>query len=197
MFTGSQSAQAGLATSMVSSHDCDDGHRTMSERSGNRGQQVGAAGQGRSAVEPRRRVVPAGGPPRLRRDNERKRVLIVDDDFDARTALEEFFSAYGYETAIAKDGEEALALLTGELPIDFVVLDLMMPRMSGFDFLKAKKGLPPRQREVPVAVASAVAAPFLGDVVATFQKPTPILELLRVVESYLCTPGSATGSSSA
>ena len=61
-----------------------------------------------------------------------KKVLIADDEPNIVTSLEFLMKHSGYEVAIARNGEEALALVESFLP-DLVLLDVMMPRRSGYD----------------------------------------------------------------
>ncbi|MDH5371935.1 MAG: response regulator [Acidimicrobiia bacterium] len=63
------------------------------------------------------------------------RVLIVDDEPNIVISLEFLMRQEGYEVAVAADGDEALELLEGFRP-DLVLLDVMMPKMSGFDVLQ-------------------------------------------------------------
>ncbi|OGC38623.1 hypothetical protein A2V54_01985 [candidate division WWE3 bacterium RBG_19FT_COMBO_53_11] len=60
------------------------------------------------------------------------------------------FGALGCETKLASDGEEALQLL-GSKRFDLIILDLVMPKLDGFDFLK-KMG--PKTKKIPVIVLS-------------------------------------------
>lgn len=71
---------------------------------------------------------PAGGP---RFDPARALVLIVDDNPQNAELLQAYLSELRCRTAVASDGERALALF-GEQTPDLVLLDIMMPRMSGF-----------------------------------------------------------------
>lgn len=59
-------------------------------------------------------------------------VLIVDDEPAVVAALERALRIDGYETAVARDGQEALAVLSAERP-DLVVLDVMMPKVDGLE----------------------------------------------------------------
>ena len=63
-------------------------------------------------------------------------MLIVEDDADIRFGLQEFFEINGYKVEIAKDGEEAIEMLRKKPDYDVVLLDVMLPRKSGFDVLK-------------------------------------------------------------
>jgi DNA-binding response OmpR family regulator len=62
----------------------------------------------------------------------RKKVLIADDEPNIVTSLEYLMAKSGYEVAVARNGEEALALVESFLP-DLVLLDVMMPRRSGYE----------------------------------------------------------------
>lgn len=61
-----------------------------------------------------------------------KKVLIVDDEPNIVTSLEYLMKKRGYEVSIARNGDEALALVESFLP-DVVLLDVMMPRKSGYE----------------------------------------------------------------
>lgn len=67
-------------------------------------------------------------------------VLIVDDDFENRTLLQEFLKPYGGVCHLAANGPEALIAVDGMLdrktPYDLICLDVMMPDMGGHDVLK-------------------------------------------------------------
>ena len=61
-----------------------------------------------------------------------KKVLIADDEPNIVTSLEYLMEKSGYEVKIARNGDEALALVESFLP-DVVLLDVMMPRKSGYE----------------------------------------------------------------
>lgn len=63
-------------------------------------------------------------------------ILVVDDDPDMRETLEMILEAAGYSVTTACDGEECLIALKKRKP-DLLLLDLLMPRMDGFDVCKA------------------------------------------------------------
>src|SRR5918911_1581110 len=65
----------------------------------------------------------------------KERILVVDDEQNARVALRTILSEEGYEIAEAADGEEALALMAGFAP-SAVLADVRMPRMDGITLLK-------------------------------------------------------------
>jgi DNA-binding response OmpR family regulator len=64
-----------------------------------------------------------------------KTILIVDDEAYIVTSLEYVMQSAGFEVAVAYDGEEALAKVTEKVP-DLVILDLMMPKLDGFEVCK-------------------------------------------------------------
>ena len=63
-----------------------------------------------------------------------KKILIVDDEPNIIMTLEYTFKKQNFQVFIARDGEEAIALLQNEIP-DLVILDIMMPKVDGFDTL--------------------------------------------------------------
>jgi DNA-binding response OmpR family regulator len=63
------------------------------------------------------------------------KVLIVDDEPNIVVSLEFLMRKAGFETAVARDGDEALAAVE-ELAPDLVLLDVMMPRRDGFEVLQ-------------------------------------------------------------
>jgi len=80
--------------------------------------------------------------------SERPVVLIADDNDDVVALLETYLRPLGCEFLVAKDGEEALAVAQTRLP-DIVLLDVMMPRRSGWDVCQALKAV---QRTSNIAV---------------------------------------------
>jgi CheY-like chemotaxis protein len=85
------------------------------------------------------------------------RVLVVDDHEDIRHTFARLVRSCGHEAATAADGEEAIAEAT-ERPPGLVILDLMMPGITGFDVLRSLRS-DPRTRDVPVVVFSALNEP--------------------------------------
>ena len=81
------------------------------------------------------------------------RILIVDDEPNIVMSLEFLMQHQGWETVIAQDGEAALEALALEKP-DLVILDVMLPRMSGFDVCERIRA-DPRWRELRVLMLTA------------------------------------------
>jgi DNA-binding response OmpR family regulator len=83
------------------------------------------------------------------------RILIVDDEADLAAVLRFGLQLEGYEVISAVDGEEGLRLArTGEP--DLIVLDLMLPKMDGYQVCRALK-FDERYRAIPVIILSARA----------------------------------------
>jgi len=81
-------------------------------------------------------------------------ILLVEDDLDVREALAETLRDEGYGVAVAADGEQALSYLRAGGRPGLILLDLMMPRMSGSEFRMVQK-VDPGLRDVPVVLLSA------------------------------------------
>ena len=81
-------------------------------------------------------------------------ILLVEDDFDVREALAETLRSEGYRVDCATDGEQALSYLRRGRRPGLILLDLMMPQMSGSEFRMAQK-VDPALRDVPVVLLSA------------------------------------------
>ncbi len=70
-----------------------------------------------------------------------KRILIVDDEPNIVVSLEWLMKREGFETVVAGDGEAALAAVAQGAP-DLVILDVMLPRMNGFEVCKRIRSEP-------------------------------------------------------
>ena len=81
------------------------------------------------------------------------KVLVVDDEANIRKLVKANLAADGYKTLVASGGDEALSLARAEHP-DLVLLDLMMPGMSGWEVLMAIR-TSPKLRKIPVVIMTA------------------------------------------
>ncbi len=86
--------------------------------------------------------------------SEQQEILIVDDEEINRAVLRDYLAVLNYRTREAIDGVEALAAIEAGQP-DLVLLDLMMPRMDGFEVLDELKQRP-ACRHLPVIMVTAV-----------------------------------------
>ncbi len=110
---------------------------------------------------------------------------MVDDDEDIREAICGVLQAEGYTTLVAENGERALEVIDrGRRPC-VVLLDLMMPVMSGWEFMKAVTGKDEFD-DLPVVVVSAFSdLPALG-ARRVLKKPLDVEQLLAAVAEYCC-----------
>lgn len=82
-----------------------------------------------------------------------KKVLVVDDNGDIARITERYLKASGFEVRTAFGGKQALALVAAERP-DCVLLDIMMPDMSGIDVLHRLKD-DPATADIPIVLVTA------------------------------------------
>jgi CheY-like chemotaxis protein len=85
------------------------------------------------------------------------RVLVVDDHEDIRQMFARLVRSCGHDATTAADGEEGIATAL-ENPPGLIILDLMMPRVTGFDVLRALRA-DPRTRQVAIVIFSALPDP--------------------------------------
>ncbi len=69
------------------------------------------------------------------------KILLAEDDANLREIFEMRLKAEGFEVVTAGDGEEGLVVSTKEMP-DLVVVDIMMPKLSGFEMLETLRANP-------------------------------------------------------
>ncbi len=82
--------------------------------------------------------------------NMSKTILVADDKANIRNLVREYLEAEGFRVVIAANGRDALYTARQEKP-DLILLDIMMPEMSGYDFLKTFR----KERETPVILLTA------------------------------------------
>ena len=116
-------------------------------------------------------------------------VLIVEDDESIRQGLIDALDFAGYKTHAFHTGPEGLAGAI-ELPVDLVLLDVMMPRMSGFEVCQKIKANPNTRDLVIVMVTALNEVPDYERAVESgtddfLSKPVNKLELLTRVKSLL------------
>lgn len=79
-----------------------------------------------------------------------KKILVVDDKKELRTLLKQYLSQEGFEVVSAGDGREALFIARQEKP-DLIILDLMMPEMGGYEFMRTYN----REVDTPTIILTA------------------------------------------
>lgn len=79
-----------------------------------------------------------------------KKILVVDDKQELRALLKSYLSEEGFEVVSAGDGKEALFVARYEKP-DLIILDIMMPEMGGYEFMRIYT----READTPIIVLTA------------------------------------------
>ncbi|MEJ2184797.1 MAG: response regulator [Gemmatimonadota bacterium] len=87
-------------------------------------------------------------------DRTRRTVLVADDEPYIGRIIQLKLEDGPYQVVLAHDGEEALELLRSDRPFDLVLLDIMMPRLSGLDVLREMRRLP-QHGDTPVIMLTA------------------------------------------
>jgi len=85
------------------------------------------------------------------KSDQKKVILIVDDEPDLRMMFKDILSTFGYETDEAEDGKVCLEKMEKN-KYDLVLLDLMMPRVDGMEALTQIKGHPETYGEAPILI---------------------------------------------
>lgn len=114
-------------------------------------------------------------------------ILVVDDDKNTRRLMRAILEAEHYNVSTAANGEDALEVMDAE-HIDLVVLDIMMPKMNGYEFTKTLRGV---QNELPILMVSAKQLPadrkqgFLVGTDDFMTKPVDEEEMLLRIRALL------------
>jgi two-component system, chemotaxis family, chemotaxis protein CheY len=111
-------------------------------------------------------------------------VLIVDDDSDTRESLQDILVGEGYDVRLAASGEEALAILRGEEAPGVVLLDDMMPRMTGAEVLDWMRAHPQLDGIPTVLISGDIRPAPHARANAVLRKPFSIDDLLEVARRY-------------
>lgn len=112
-----------------------------------------------------------------KKKSEKKRILIVDDEPELRQALKMRIEFSGYEAILASDGEEALKKIREMVP-DLIILDIMLPKISGFKVCRMIK-FDPKYKKIPVIMLTVRA-----------EKEDRLLGIQSGAEEYITKPFS-------
>ncbi len=129
------------------------------------------------------------------------RVLVIDDEIVVGTILRYAFDVDGHETVVAGDGPTGIEMARSEQP-DIIVLDLMMPDVTGYDVLEVLRD-DDRTRELPIVVLTAVTMQRERDrclskgADAVMAKPFDPREVARAVGALLSPAASGSPAPSA
>jgi len=132
---------------------------------------------------------PAAAPITSTDTNRRSRVLIADDNEPNRELLEVYLAEIDCEIATAVDGRDTLDKVAAFRP-DIILLDVMMPKLSGFEVCQQLKGDPATS---PIMILMVTALGELGDIERAVEagtddflsKPVNKAELVKRVENML------------
>ena len=130
-----------------------------------------------------------------------KRILICDDDPVILRLLEVNLQLEGFNVLLAHHGEEALEVATRETP-DLIVLDIMMPRLDGYQTCKRLKGQE-STKDIPVIFLSAKAQASDVELGKSYgvddylTKPFTKESLLKAVATHVARPASGMTASAA
>lgn len=118
------------------------------------------------------------------------KMLIVDDDSFISTLVRDFFTAsgYNYDFITSEDGEEALQVCIREKP-DVIITDLMLPKLSGIDFIATLRAMPEFAVTPILAISAGTEAlkeeAKLAGAHMVLSKPIRRLDLLQKVDELL------------
>jgi DNA-binding response OmpR family regulator len=119
-------------------------------------------------------------------------ILIAEDDTYIRTAYDIGFGEAGYDVILAEDGDQAVKQATKHTP-DLILLDLLMPKKSGFEVLEILKRQPETDA-IPVVVLSNLSQDSderevrrLGAIDFVVKSDHSIKDLLVIIKKYLRT----------
>ncbi|MGA9405798.1 MAG: response regulator [Bacteroidota bacterium] len=123
---------------------------------------------------------------------QRKKILIVDDDRLTRTLLQHNVVLAGYDTILAFNGQEAMQRIKEVTP-DLIVVDLVMPDMNGFELCRRIRSND-QTRNIPLIVVTALQSRTdvdeakLSGANACLMKPVKAEEFISHVKKYLPSP---------
>lgn len=127
-----------------------------------------------------------------------KKILIIDDEYDARVFCSTVVENLGHQALTAENGEEGIAKIRGEKP-QLIILDILMPRESGIRMYREVK-TDPQLKNIPIIILSGIAKKTflrslsaleefasgpLPESEAYFEKPIEPQELEAVIKNLL------------
>ncbi|HJU28599.1 MAG TPA: response regulator [Candidatus Binataceae bacterium] len=113
-------------------------------------------------------------------------ILVVEDDERVLEAITEFLAMVGYSVDAAHNGEEAIDHARASHP-SLILLDLSMPVMDGWEFLR-RRSTEPSIANVPIVVISALASGAPEGAEGFLTKPIDVDKLLAVLSRYCGAP---------
>jgi CheY-like chemotaxis protein len=126
--------------------------------------------------------------PLLMEDLDVPTILVIEDDPTIRLTLRAVFESEGYDVLSASNGKAGLELLRVMQPPSLILLDLMMPVMTGWEFLREIQK-DTKVSPIPVVVMSAGGITPLTHAKHFLKKPLDIDDLLQIAVRF-CKPSS-------
>jgi CheY-like chemotaxis protein len=116
--------------------------------------------------------------------SQHKSILVVEDDLQALEALTDLLESSGYAVERAQNGREALDVLgSGDARPCLILLDLSMPVMDGWEFLRSQRAQP-SIASIPVIVITALVSAVPAGAKGLVTKPINVNRLLSLVQRY-------------
>ncbi|MFH1506854.1 MAG: response regulator transcription factor [Candidatus Omnitrophota bacterium] len=122
-----------------------------------------------------------------------KKILVIEDDRDVAKSLQAALVRFNYQVSMAANGEEGLKKIMADTP-DLIILDILMPKVDGYDFLvtlKETKGRGGNVPSIPIIVTTAIADDSIREMIskeeicAYFTKPFDLKELLDKISEII------------
>ena len=116
-----------------------------------------------------------------------KKILVVDDEFDIRTMLDEFLSINNFEVKKAEDGQVALKIFDDFKP-DLAIVDIKMPVLDGPGF---SKKILEKHPDFPIIIITGYAAHYnINEIIEIgikkiIPKPLEFETLFKIIQQYL------------
>lgn len=116
--------------------------------------------------------------------SQHKSILVVEDDLQALEALADLLESSGYEVERAQNGREALDVLgSSNARPCLILLDLSMPVMDGWEFLRSQRARP-AIASIPVIVITALVSAVPAGAKGLVTKPINVNRLLSLLKRY-------------
>jgi len=130
---------------------------------------------------------PAGKNIFIQNRSVKKRILLVDDEYDLRLISKKLLEKRGYDVILAPDGEEALKILEDTSDLDLMIVDFHMPGIEGKELIKSlssKKNIPliVMTGDVQDEIESMIGA---GNILDVVKKPLEIETFLKTVKKAI------------
>ncbi|MFH1837254.1 MAG: response regulator [Candidatus Omnitrophota bacterium] len=121
-----------------------------------------------------------------------KKVLVAEDETDARNLFCNIVEKCGFTAIEARDGEEAIEMVnTWDKDINAIILDIKMPKMHGYQVMEKLKEM---HKEIPIIICTAYSSLRDDAVMSTYanvitmEKPISLTELKHNLEELVLTP---------